>query len=179
MTRQEEKRAAFLRAVNVGGRHMIRMADLATLARSVGWQDVRTVLQTGNVLFRSSAASGALEEALTEAFRMQYGWNIEVMVRTPAEIEAVMEACPLTPEPGQLCAIFLKEPPNPDRVAGLDATKSDDVWAVDGSTIYVRYARGLHASPYSVAYFERHIKVPGTLRNWRTLTRIREALGAE
>ncbi len=168
-----------MRAINVSGRHMIRMADLAALAHNVGWENVRTVLQTGNVLFRSSAESGALEQALTEAFRTQYGWDIEVMVRTPAQIEAVMEACPFAPEPGQLCAIFLKEPPSLERTARLDAAKSDDVWAVDGSTVYIRYARGLHGSPYSVAYFERHLKVPGTLRNWRTLTRIREALGAE
>ncbi len=176
MTGEADKKAAFLRAINVSGRHMIRMADLSTLARNLGWQEVRTVLQTGNVLFHSSDQPVSCEQALSEAFRAQYQWDIEVMVRTPAQIQSIMEQCPIESETGQLCVIFLKEPPSPDRVARLDANKSDDVWVVDGTAIYVRYAQGLHASPYSVAYFERHLKVPGTLRNWRTLTRIYETL---
>ena len=174
----EGNKVAFLRAINVNGRHMIRMAELRSLAGRLGWQEVRTVLQTGNVLFRSGDRRVACERALSEAFRTRYQWNIEVMARTESDIESAMKACPLDPQPGQLCVIFLKEAPAPDRVMALDAKKSEDVWALDGSTIYIRYEQGLHASPYSVAYFERHLKVPGTLRNWRTLARIRDAMGS-
>lgn len=168
---------AFLRAINVSGRHMMRMSELNGLATDIGWQNVRSVAQTGNVLFSLSTSAEEAEHALEEAVSANFGWNIAVMVRTADAVHRILNQCPFNlHDPGQLAVMLLKEAPSGDLVAKLPGKDTPDRWHLAGTTLYLHYARNLHTSPFNVAFFERHWHMRGTLRNWRTLVRVRDLL---
>jgi len=156
---------AFLRGINVTGRNMIRMADLKELCTSsLGFADVQTLLQSGNVVF--SAKRKPSEAAIAEAIRASFGLSIKVMVRNEPELRAVVENNPFTPirNPGHLLVVFL------DREAAPGA-----VWPgpekihVAGREVYVDYVNGVGQSKLNL---ERLLGRAGTGRNWNTVTKL-------
>ena len=134
--------AVLLRGVNVGGGNRIAMADLRALLERRGCTDVRTYLQSGNAVVDHDGAdlTAAVEQALTD----ELGLSVAVLVRTAAELDAVVEACPFeVADPKAVHAVFLGGPaPELDREALLP----DRVEAGPGC-LYVSYAGASHSSP--------------------------------
>src|SRR6202008_63371 len=81
---------AFLRAINVGGTGMLPMKDLAALCTDLGLQDVRTYIQSGNVVFASKLAERKVQAQLEKALAAKMGKKIDVMVRTAAELRSIL-----------------------------------------------------------------------------------------
>jgi uncharacterized protein (DUF1697 family) len=122
--------AAFLRAINVGG-HVVKMERLRDLFAELGFDDVRTVIASGNVLFSTSQRSPSrIERALEEALREALGYEVATFLRTRAELEAILafDPIPLLPPPpkadGMLSVAFLKAPPPASAASLLDALRS-------------------------------------------------------
>ncbi len=101
---------ALVRGINVGGTGLLPMKDLVALCSGLGFQNVRTYIQSGNVIFESKLSAKQVCLQMEQALVQKMGKEIHVMVRTPAEMVAVLEANPFPREdPAKVAVLFLKE----------------------------------------------------------------------
>jgi len=167
---------ALLRGVNVGGKNTIPMGELKSSLSSLGLEDVVTYIQSGNVVFRSSAGhtrvAGDIEQRIAEAF----GVSVTVLLRTPAELRTVARSSPFLSgqaDLSKLHVVFLSERPKANAVAGLDPERSPpDAFSVRGREIYLHLPNGSGRSKLTIDYFERRLGVAATARNWNTLIKL-------
>jgi uncharacterized protein (DUF1697 family) len=159
------------------------MRDLCQLCTDAGLEDVRSLLQSGNVVFRSAhGTTEKLERLLEKAAQRELGLTTAVMVRTCAEWEAMIAANPFPGEaardPGHLLALSLKNPPVVTAVAALQrAITGREVVRAKGSTLYAVYPDGIGRSKLTNVLMEKHLGVSMTGRNWNTVLKIAAAMG--
>ncbi|UGQ15599.1 DUF1697 domain-containing protein [Yinghuangia sp. ASG 101] len=150
------------------------MAELRALLADLGYADVRTLLQSGNaVLTAQRTAPADVARAIETALAATYGRDIKVMVRTAAEMRAVVEANPLAVNhPSRFLVTFHADPVDTAALAGIDteAQKPDEM-AVRGREIYFDLPRGI-ADAKLPLLVERALRVSGTARNWNTVTKL-------
>lgn len=172
MTRQ----VALLRGINVGKANRISMADLRSLVGSLGYTDVRTHLQSGNVVFDSTDARTATGPAIEAALATEVGLAVSVVVRTAKQLAAVVAADPLAGvvnDPSRYFVNFLGEkPPAPALAALLDLDLDPELLRHDGLHIYQWIPGGALASGVTPARW-KSLGVTVTARNWRTVTALR------
>ncbi len=174
---------ALLRAVNVGGRNRIAMADLRELLEGLGYGEVRTHLQSGNAVFTAAGSSPEqLAREIEHALGEEVGLAAKVLVRTRAELERAIAANPLLDvadgNHSRLLVTFLSHAPAREAIAELAPAEFEpDVFAVGEREIYTWYPDGVRATRLSNAFWERRLGVVATGRNWRTVTRLLELLG--
>lgn len=173
------RQVALLRGVNVGGNNRVPMAHLRELMGELGYEGVRTHLQSGNAVFSASATTP--ERAAQEIegqLAQRLGLNVRVLVRTGEELARVVDANPLpeaTSEPARLLVNFLSAAPDPDRLRALvPADFEPDVFGVGEREIYVWCPEGVRATKLSYAFWEKRLGVVATARNWNTVTKLRE-----
>jgi uncharacterized protein (DUF1697 family) len=172
---------SLLRAVNVGGRKL-PMADLRSLYKHQGHHDVVTYVQSGNVVSRSATrTAAAVARAIGAAIEAELGLEVEVLVRTPAELERVLAANPFlggrhtNPDPKTLHVTFLAVAPAATRVADLDGSAfAPDEFRIAGREIYLSCPHGYGTTKINNAWFERKLAVAATTRNWRTVGKLVE-----
>jgi uncharacterized protein (DUF1697 family) len=169
--------AALLRGVNVGGRGKISMPELVRVFESLGHEEVRSYIQSGNVVFRSTVSnparvSAALERAVAESL----GLETRVIVRTHSELEAIAAGSPFDED---LHVVFLDSAPEPAAVAALAPDRSPgDRFEVAGREVYLSLASGAGRTKLTLDWLERGLGVAGTQRNWNTLLRLVELTAA-
>ena len=175
---------ALLRGINVGGNRRVPMAELRVALEAIGLADVRTWIVSGNVLFRSGRRDrAALLGDIEAAIEARFGFAVAVVLRTSAELRAVVAADPLpeasAADPAHRYAIFLSEDPAPDRLAAIDpAEVAPDVYAAGDRVIHAWYRGGLKASKLAVRLTDSGLGVVATARNWNTVRKLVE-LAAE
>jgi uncharacterized protein (DUF1697 family) len=171
---------ALLRAVNVGGRNLA-MAALRACVATLGLTEVRSILQSGNLVFESRTLAGAvLEAALEEAVRERFGLAADVLVRTGAQWEQVIAANPFSEaaeqDPSHLVVMSLKGAPAP---ADVDALKAGiagrEVVRAHARELYILYPDGIGTSKLTIALIERRLASRGTGRNWNTVLKLAAA----
>ena len=175
MPKQPELSVALLRGVNVGGKNILPMKELAALFVELGCRDVRTYIQSGNVVFR--AAEPPRPEVLTARIAERFGIESPVILRTHSELAAVVTRHPFTPDPdGKLVHVmFLSGEPDADGMAKLDPRRSPpDEFAVIGLEIYLKTPQGAGNTKLTNAYFDSKLRVISTGRNWRTVLKLLE-----
>lgn len=154
------------------------MPELRSSFESLGLDDVVTYVQSGNVVFRSAQARDDLRAVLEREIETKFGVEVDVVLRTDAELAAVTSRNPWLDQETQhakLHAVFLDAVPDKAAVAGLDPDRSPpDRFAVDGAEIFVHYPNGSGRSKLSLDYFERRLGVRGTARNWNTVSKLLE-----
>ena len=171
---------ALLRGINVGGRNRVPMAELRSLFEQMGCGSVSSFIQSGNVLFTSEAAdrdtlSGQLEQAVQDTF----GVSSPVVLRRFDELARVAASHPFGPDTSKTNVAFLGREPGAEDVRGLDALDvAPDRFEVVGSDVFLHYPNGVHGARLSGAVLERRLRVPVTIRNWRTVTRLAELAGS-
>jgi uncharacterized protein (DUF1697 family) len=174
---------AFLRGINVGKHRRVSMADVRSLLDEAGYAGVRTHLQSGNVLLAGSQRqTRAVERSVEDALRKGLGIEIDVMVRTGSELASVLDSNPFIArgeDPATLYVSFLKSTP-PAQAAGAleETTFGDDQFALHGRELYLLYPDGLGRSKMTSAFFERTLRVPGTVRRWSVVTKLAELAAA-
>ena len=167
---------ALLRGINVGGNHRLPMASLVALLTDLGAGDVRTYIQSGNVVFTAGAREGeAMGGRLRDAIQEAHGFAPHVLVRRAAALERVIERNPYpgaAAEPKTLHVYFLDtKPPAPD-VDGLEAIRGEhESFELDGDVLYLHLPDGLGRSTLA-ARAEKLVGVPATARNWSTVTKL-------
>jgi uncharacterized protein (DUF1697 family) len=168
--------AALLRAVNLVKRNRIAMADLRRVLTELGYGDVKTHLQSGNAVFTSDLPAAALERHIAAALAEYCSLSCAVMVRTGAELAAVVSANPLGREPEKaswLLVSFLAAEPDPAAVAALAASDvgAARAWII-GREAYLWYPTGPQDSKLGGPFVEKRLGVSGTVRNWNTVSRL-------
>jgi uncharacterized protein (DUF1697 family) len=174
------RHVALLRGINVGGK-MLPMKELMGLFVAAGCRDVTTYIQSGNVVFSADAKVVAgLDSLVTARVEKLFGLRVPVVLRTAAEIDAVIRGNPfLKAGAGEemLHVCFLADLPDADRVAGLDAGRSaPDSFAVVGREIYMQLVNGAAKTKLTNAYFDSKLRTVSTMRNWRTVLKLAELL---
>jgi uncharacterized protein (DUF1697 family) len=169
---------ALLRAINIGPHNKVGMSDLRDLLSALGMQDVQTLLQSGNTIFRSDVRTGAQLEGLIEgAISTRLHLQTDVMVRSHREWKAIIAANPFPKEarqdPSHLLVLPLKELPARGGAGALqDAINGREVVRVDGRCAYIVYPDGIGRSKLTSALIEKKLGTRGTGRNWNTVLKL-------
>jgi uncharacterized protein (DUF1697 family) len=163
---------ALLRGINIGAHKRMAMTDLVAVFEKCGCTDVATYIQSGNVAF--TAPIGGIAAATLEArIARRFGFEAPVVLRTAAELEAVIAANPhpkCDQEKDRPHVSFLADEPLPEHVALLDPQRSPgDSFTVLGREIYLLFPTGLADNKLTSQYFDSRLKTIGTARNWRTV----------
>jgi len=167
-----------LRAINLAGLNKVAMADLREMLTGLGFADVKTLLQSGNVVFRGRPrAMAGLEKALEGALRADLGVTTDFFVRSVPEWDALVAANPFPKEaqrdPQRLIALVLRDAVEPGRVKDLQrAIVGREVVRADGRQAYIVYPDGMGRSRLSIALIERKLGTRGTARNWNTVLKL-------
>jgi uncharacterized protein (DUF1697 family) len=174
---------ALLRGINVGGSNRIPMSNLRTLCGELGWSNVQTYIQSGNLVFSASGKAAALEAKLQRAIESHFGFSISVIVRSaadwPAYIESnpFLDACKKEPHLVMLC--LSKISPKPDAAKNLlERAKSGERIIQSGNALWIHFAGGVARSKLSPALLDRIVGSPVTARNWLTVLKLQEMTNA-
>ncbi len=162
---------ALLRGINVGGNNKLPMVTLAAIFEAAGCTEVRTYIQSGNVVYRPPGP--AVADAVEAAISRTLGLQIPVVTRTSAELAAAVAANPFLAggaDPGHCYLGFLARAPEPARVQALDPERSPgDRFLLRGRDLYLHLPHGSARSKLTNAYFDRALATVTTVRNWRTV----------
>jgi uncharacterized protein (DUF1697 family) len=174
---------AWLHAVNVGGRNKVPMAWLRDAAVAEGFTDVATYVQSGNlVLGADTRKAEEVRDRIAAMIHADLGLDVEVTVRTHAELAKVVERNPMpehVDEPAKLHVSFLTGDPDPKGIATIDPAVYDpDRFVVDGRQLYLWFPGGAGRSKLATVPWRKRIGVAGTARNWRTVLTVLELLDA-
>jgi uncharacterized protein (DUF1697 family) len=167
---------SMLRGINVSGHNMIKMAELKPLYESLGFKNVATYIQSGNVIFQSGKEDpGSVEAAIERAIEDKFGFPVVVIVRKPAELARIIKANPFSAsdkiDKTRLYITLLKTKPEPPLVKALQpaAARSTDQYKITGSEVYLYCPSGYGRTLLSNTFFEKQLKVKATTRNWKTI----------
>jgi uncharacterized protein (DUF1697 family) len=175
---------ALLRAINVGGRNVIPMAALRALCVDLGFAEPRTLLQSGNVVFRTALPRATIAPTLAAGIERHFGFSIDVIVRSASEWTALIEANPFPREaiddPAHLVVMCCTSAPNATALAALDAAiVGREAVRASGAQVYLVYPDGIGNSRLTNAVIEKHLATNGTARNWNTVTKVAALLRGE
>jgi uncharacterized protein (DUF1697 family) len=173
---------ALFRGINVGGRNKLPMKDLAGLLAGLGLEDVHTYLQSGNVVFECvDPKDSGLAPRIQEAIRAAHGFSPEVFI---LDRDALAEAVAGNPfpeadsDPRSVHLTFLSAVPTDPDLRTLEAIRSpSERFRLQGRVFYLHAPQGIGKSKLA-ARLEGALGVAGTSRNWRTVVRLREMVGA-
>ncbi len=167
---------ALLRGVNLGSRRRVAMGELRELLAAAGYEEVRTLLQSGNVAVTTPKPADAVRAELELAIAERFGVDTIVILRTRAELAAVIEANPLADvatDPKRLQVIFLSGKPAAEAVRDLEAADvTPERIAVRGREIHVWHANGIQRSPAAKLLELADLGVDATARNWSTVAKL-------
>jgi uncharacterized protein (DUF1697 family) len=132
-------RVGFLRAVNLGKRR-VPMRRLVTVCETLGYADVWTYVNSGNVVFTTTGARASLEAAMEKALEAEFGFECTTFVRTAQQLRSVLDSAPFTIATGETHFVtFLKEPPSSGQATRLEGLSNDvDTLVVHGADVHWR-----------------------------------------
>lgn len=168
---------SMLRGINVGGQKKVRMAELKSLYESLGFTNVETYVQSGNVVFDSEEQdANKMADAIEKQIENTFGFAIPVQVRSADDFQRVIESHPFRDEePVRVLVTFLKESPNPLKLEKLSHYEDKvDQYAIGEQEIFLFCPGGYGNTKLSNTFFEKMLEVTATTRNWRTVNKLYE-----
>lgn len=169
---------SMLRGVNVGGHNKINMEALRALYESLKLRDAQTYVQSGNVIFRTDERGIArLTKRIEDGIERKFGFRADVILRTAAEMGDVVARNPFAKrrgiEPSKLLVSFLATDPGAEaREKVLQIQCDPEEMRIDDREVYIYFPNGIGRSKLSLARLEKTLKVPGTGRNWNSVTKM-------
>jgi uncharacterized protein (DUF1697 family) len=171
---------SMLRGVNVGAHNRVKMDALRAVYESLGLRDPQTYVQSGNVVFRTDKRDlAALAKRIEGAIERGFGFRPTVILRTSGELRDAIARNPFAKrsgiEPSRLLVYFLASDPGAetrDKVLSLK-TEPEEL-RMDGRELYIYFPNGMARPKMSWAVLEKTLKVPGTGRNWNSVTKLLE-----
>ncbi len=171
---------ALLRGINVSGQKKIRMVDLRQLLTQMGFENVVTYIQSGNIVLKSREKDlRVLEKGIAEAIHNAYGFDVPVLVKSKEEIQSIIQSNPFNNvedlEANRVYFVLLKEVPESDLVEALGKeTFPNEKFSISDNCVYLSCAKGYGNSKCDNNFFERKLKVAATTRNFRTMNKLVE-----
>lgn len=169
--------AALLRGINVGGNKSVPMADLRAMLTALGYDDVTTILQSGNAIFTAVDRDPAdIEAAIEDTIRRELGFDVAVLLRAGAELQRVVEANPFpdaASDPKSLHVAFLSALPSESarNAVDRDAIAPDRI-SFGEKELYIWYANGSGRSKVNQHVTDKKLGVAVTARNWNTVLKL-------
>jgi uncharacterized protein (DUF1697 family) len=164
---------ALVRAVNVGGTGKLPMSELKTACEAAGFVSVRTYIASGNVIFQTAKTEAQVKAALEAALTAYVGKPVGVMVRTAAEMTAVVKQNPFVEMPGnRTAAFFLDTAPSADALQKV-TNQTDEQLRLGVREIYAYFPGGMGNSKMQIPAAKN-----GTARNMNTIARLAEMAGS-
>lgn len=172
------KYIAFLRGINVGGKTSIKMEDLRACFATLGFENVKTYIQSGNVIFETVETDEAiLTEKIDGAIEKKF-FKTDVMVRSRKALQTAFENNPFAGENFEdklFHLVFLSEPLSDENIALLlSNNKETEQFAVRDREVYCLLRTGVADSLLGKKYIDKKLKTAATARNWRTIQKILE-----
>ena len=175
---------SLLRGINVGGKRSLKMRDLEELYHSLGFEAVKSYLQSGNLVFRAAAGPAGLGGKIGKAIEQKAGLEVEVLVLSAAELKKIAKENPFVGQPGvdegKLHVTFFSVDPGENAVrtvARIDA--GPDRFAIKGKAAYLYCPGGYGRTKLSNTFFENKLKLKATTRNWRTVLALVDMVGSD
>ena len=173
---------ALLRGINVSGRHKIKMTELKQLFLDLGYHEVTTYIQSGNVVFKSNIKESILiEDTIIPAISKQFGHAIEVLILTKNELTAIFNSNPfLAKDPtidiSKLYVTILNKTPDLAGIPTIEilVANSDDEFQLIENAIYLYCSKGYGKTKLNNNLFEKKLQITATTRNWKTIGKLVE-----
>lgn len=168
---------ALLRGINVGGKNIIKMADLKKLFESLGLLNAKTYIQSGNIVFQSNADEHTLRQRIEAGITATFGFNVPVVLRTAKEIDNVIKRIPYSvedrckvysPEFDTFYFAFFISSPSQDKIEQLNLIKNEDDFVLFGRDAYLLLKNGIRSSKLAVKM--QKLDEPSTIRNFKTIS---------
>ncbi|HEX9153113.1 MAG TPA: DUF1697 domain-containing protein [Flavobacterium sp.] len=174
---------ALLRGINVSGHNMIKMDALKTTLETVGFQNVQTYIQSGNVFVDTNEENPAKVgfQIKQEIFKV-FGHEVPVVVIGSADLEACLKNNPFLKEAAvdhkKLYVAFISTALRSESINDLKISQfKPDEASIDASRIYIKYAVGAGKTRFDQKYIEKKLNVIATIRNWNTVTQLLKMFG--
>lgn len=166
---------ALLRGINVSGHKIIKMAELKELLMSIGFRNVQTYIQSGNVVFESDETSlPNLELSIMSGITGKYGFDVEVMVRSVDEFSRIVETNPFPDVEGnKLYITFFRDAPHDIPFEELNKVKSEsEVYLFQDKIMFLYCPEGYGITKLSNSFVEKKLKTVATTRNMNTVIKL-------
>ncbi|MFD2090878.1 DUF1697 domain-containing protein [Blastococcus deserti] len=171
---------ALLRGINLGRARQVDMPRLREVLTDRGHANVRTHLRSGNVVLDSPLGEAELAADLTATIEAEFGLAVPVVVRTGAEMGAIVAGDPfatVATDPARYLVTFMADPPDPARVDALPPVEGGGEYLVRGRELYLWLPDGIQGTPLASWKWDTLLGRPGTSRNWNTVTKLAELAG--
>ena len=166
-----------LRGINLGAKRRVAMADLRELLAGLGLDDVRTYLQSGNVVVRTTGSAADVKRKVGPALAARCGFPVDVVVLTKAQLDEVLAHDPFAGtahDRSRYLVVFLEKAPPASWRRAIEARADEpDMVAVHGKEIYLWLPNGIHASRLGRDATGKDVGV-ATARNWNVVTKLAE-----
>lgn len=166
---------AMLRGINVSGQKKIKMADLKDHMQDIGFKNVQTYIQSGNIVFEyEKALPEELKNMIEEMLYNKYHFKVSVIIKSPGELDGVIKNNPFS-DTDRTYITFLSEKPHPENVEKIKAIDhKPEEFILDGNIIYFYSPKGYGRAIMNNNFFENKLKVDATTRNWKTVNKLIE-----
>ena len=169
---------SMLRGINVGGHKQVPMSELRAMFEALGFEQVRTYIQSGNVIFEAAKSNPSdLSARIEKKILSQFGFPVSVITRTPEEMRKNIEGNPFAKEsrtePAKVYIAFVSQAPTADAVkkVGALATASEQL-RHSGREVYLYYSDGMGRAKLTHNVLEKVLAVTATARNWNTVNKL-------
>src|SRR5262252_1304630 len=173
---------ALLRGINVGGRRLIKMDELARICSGAGLRNVRTFIASGNVIFESASGNkAALTRKIEKALAAALGYEVTVILRTVESLAALVQQNPFRGRPQgkdvmQFVVFLAAEPQDKIKIPLISTTEKFEVFAlIDGAAFILSRRKKTGWFGFPNNFVEKQFRVAGTTRNWSTVNKILKA----
>ncbi|WKV13196.1 DUF1697 domain-containing protein [Marivirga harenae] len=173
-----ETKIAILRGINVGGKRKILMADLKILMQNLGYQNIQTYIQSGNIIFKADEKLQNKEIAagIETAILNKFDFEVPVIVLSKNEIESAVANNPFytsDADINNLHLTFLSEEPDKEKLALIEIVDcTPDQFKIINKNVFIYCEASYHKSKLTNDLFERKLKIKATTRNWKTVLKL-------
>jgi len=168
---------ALLRGINVGGHKKVPMAELRELLTKSGLENVKTYIQSGNVIFQSSQVDvQSIKAKIQKVTFNTFGFEVSVLVLTREHLKRIFDACPFSEEKKPMSYFtMLSNTPSKElvKIASEKVYEGEEYYIIN-DCIYFFCEKGYGKAKFNMSLFERKLKVVATARNYRTMTKLLE-----
>ena len=166
---------SILRGINVSGQKKIKMADLKALYEQLGFKNVQTYIQSGNVVFeRDETNPKKLEQLIFDGIKKQYGFEVPNLILSPTEVEDALNKNPFK-DIDKMYFTFLADIPTKENIEKLYTYNfEEEYYELIGKVVYFHCPNGAGRAKMSNNFFESKLKVMATSRNLNTTKKLLE-----
>jgi len=170
-----------LRGINVGGQKKVSMQVLKETFASLGYKNVQTYVQSGNVIFSTDAGVSSTKDQIEKEIRQTFGFDILVFIREKNQFANLVKKSPYKQkDESKLHVTFLSEEPASIPLDEMNSAKSGaEEFSISGTEVYLFCPNGYGITKLSNSFFEKKLKVAATTRNWRTVNTLLDMLSKD